>query len=57
MDSTITHFLDEMRQTRYVVRRLSMHGFDDHSLPRWNATITIHRETAVIAWIRRSLTS
>ena len=31
-------------------------GFDDHSLPRWDATITIRRETAVIAWIRRSLT-
>ena len=32
MDSTITHFLDGMRQSRYVVRRLWMHKFCDHSL-------------------------
>ena len=56
MNSTITHFLDGMRQSRYVVRRLSMHEFDDHSLSRWDVTITIHHEMAVNAWIRRSLT-
>ena len=31
--------------------------FNDHSLPRWDRTSTIRRETDVKGWIRRSLTS
>ena len=29
-----------------AVRRLRKHGFDDHSLSRWDTTSTIGRETA-----------
>lgn len=47
MDSTITHILDGVRQEQYVVRLLRKNGSDDHSLPSWNATITIHLKTVV----------
>ena len=53
----MTHSLNEIGEARYVVRRPWRHGLDDHSLPRWDATSTIHREMAVEVWVRRSLTS
>lgn len=42
----VAHVLDKVRQAPYVVRRLSMHVFDDYSLPKWNVTSTIYGETA-----------
>ena len=56
MDPTTTHKLDGMRQAQHIVRRVWRHGFDDHSLSRWDATSTIRRETAAKPWIQRSLT-
>ena len=59
LDSMNTHLLDEIWQTRCVMslRRLRIHGFNDHSHTRWSATRTIRRKTAEKEWIRRSLTA
>ena len=46
-----------MGQARYVVRWQRKDGFYDNSLPRWDGTSMIHRETAVKGRIRRSLTN
>ena len=48
--------LDGMQQAQYVVRRLQKHGMDNYSHTGRDATSTMRRETAVKAWIQRSLT-
>ena len=45
-----------MGQARYVVRRQSKDGFEDHSLPRWDGIGTMRRETAVKGWMDSAVT-